>query len=95
MKKFLMMGLMALGIAAASQQQASAWIKFNISAGFNISFESGNNTWLWGAFHNGPYMGGYPDFGHGFHGDYGYPMGYDYGGFYGGHAAATPRSALR
>ncbi len=57
MKRFLMMGALALGVVALSQQHASAWIKFNI--GFNISFESGNNCWLWGLFRNGQ-VPGYP-----------------------------------
>src|SRR5437868_6650798 len=54
MKKFLTMSVLALSLAAVSEQQASAWCKFNFGAGFNLSFESANNSGLWNAFRNGP-----------------------------------------
>jgi hypothetical protein len=58
-KKFLTIGALALGLVAASEQQASAWIKCNFSIGMNWSWESGNNSILWGAFANGQ-VPGYP-----------------------------------
>lgn len=59
MKKVLAIGLLTVALAAASQQEASAWVKWNFSAGINFSYESGNNSWLWGAFKNGQ-VPGYP-----------------------------------
>jgi hypothetical protein len=59
-----MIGALALGLAAVSVQEASAWIKCNFSVGLNWSWESGNNSILWGAFANGQ-VPGYPtDFSH-------------------------------
>ncbi len=40
MKRLAIAGVLALGLVACSQQRASAWCKLNISAGFNISYES-------------------------------------------------------
>jgi hypothetical protein len=40
MKRLAIAGVLALGLLACSQQRASAWCKLNISAGFNISYES-------------------------------------------------------
>src|SRR5437763_12164224 len=40
MKRLTIAGLLALGVVGLAQQQASAWCKFNCSAGFNICFES-------------------------------------------------------
>ena len=40
MKRLAIAGVLALGLLACSQQRASAWCKFNFSAGFNISYES-------------------------------------------------------
>ena len=37
MKKFLMVGVLAVGAALLSQQQASAWHKWNFSVGLNIA----------------------------------------------------------
>jgi hypothetical protein len=58
-KKFLTIGALALGLAAVSQQEASAWIKCNFSVGLNWSWESGNNSFLWGAWTSGQ-VPGYP-----------------------------------
>jgi hypothetical protein len=93
-KKLLLVGLMALGLTALSQQRAAAWYKWSISAGFNINFESGNNSWLWGMFKSGQ-CPGYPTDGYassgcwGNGGGCGYPAAYggDFGG-YGGYAVA-------
>jgi hypothetical protein len=88
MKKILVMGALAVAIAAVSQQQASAWMNWKFGAGVNAAWQSGGNTWLWGAFRNGqppgpdcgPYGGGYgsPYGGPGlpYGGPYGGPMGY-------------------
>ena len=59
MKKFLMIGALALGLAAVSGQEASAWIKCNFSVGLNWSWESGNNSFLWGLWSSGQ-VPGYP-----------------------------------
>src|SRR5437764_10386456 len=78
-KKFLMVGVLALGGLALSQQQASAWSKFNMSIGLNISYEAANNNFFWGLFRNGQ-VPGYPtDTGHNFSVNNGPPPGY--GGF--------------
>jgi|SRR5581483_7334526 len=53
MKKFLLMGVLALSVAVLSQQQASAWINFRTGACINLGFQSGGNNWLWGAYRNG------------------------------------------
>jgi len=54
MKKMLIASMAAVVLMAAAQQQASAWCKFNLGAGFNISLEGANNNLLWGLFKNGP-----------------------------------------
>jgi hypothetical protein len=81
-KKFLIMAGLALGVAAVSSQQASAWIKCNFSVGLNWSWESGNNSFLWGLWTSGQ-APGYPT-------DVGCnpfcPPGYAFGGFPGGPA---------
>lgn len=102
MKRFLIAGVLALGLTAAAEQRASAWIKFNI--GFNIGFESGNNCWLWGLFRNGQVPGcptdvgccgvsfGYMPSPYGADGGYGGYGGYDAGHYYDSHAG-TPAAA--
>ena len=57
MKKFIVVGLLALGLTAVSQQQASAWYKLNFSIGMNFNWESGNNSYLWGMVNSGQYPG--------------------------------------
>jgi hypothetical protein len=52
-KKWTLMGALALSIAAVSGQQASAWYKVGFSAGVNFTWESGNNSYLWGAWRSG------------------------------------------
>ncbi len=59
MKKFLTIGALALGLAAFSQQEASAWIKCNFSIGLNWSWEAGNNNYFWGMIRTGQ-VPGYP-----------------------------------
>jgi hypothetical protein len=48
MKKMLVAGVMALALTATSHQQASAWCKFNFSAGINMSYESTGSCFGWG-----------------------------------------------
>jgi len=76
MKKMLLTALLGLGLVLVSGSKASAWSKFNWGAGFNVGWEGGGNSVLWGLFkgENIPYMGGpgmdagapmMPDMGHG------------------------------
>jgi hypothetical protein len=58
-KKFLTIAALALGLGAASAQQASAWVKCNFAIGLTWHWESGNNNFLWGFFRNGQ-VPGYP-----------------------------------
>src|SRR5262249_370664 len=69
MKKFLLMGVLALTLAALSQQSASAWVHWKFGIGMNIERQSGGNEVLWGVWRNGQPPG--PQYGsHGF----GYPF---------------------
>jgi hypothetical protein len=75
MKKFV--GIFALALALASQQQASAWVNARFGVGLNIQYQSGNNCWLWGALRNGQVPGAesFDGFGHhgfGHHGHHGF-----------------------
>ena len=58
MKKLLVICAVALGVAATSGQEASAWCNFKFGAGINISYTSAGNSLLWGLWCNGPYCGG-------------------------------------
>ena len=82
MKKFLVLGLTALGLALVTDRPADAWINSKFSVGFNWHWQSGGNSLLWGAFRNsqppGPDHGGGPGYGYG----PGLP--------YGGHGATFP-----
>jgi hypothetical protein len=53
MKKFLVVGALALTSAAIFHQQAFAWKNTQFSVGLNWSHQSGGNNLLWGAFRNG------------------------------------------
>lgn len=53
MKKFLMMGALAMALAVLSTQQAPAWINVKFNAGLNYGYQAGGNNLLWGAFRNG------------------------------------------
>jgi hypothetical protein len=64
MQRLIIASLAALGFLAASQEQASAWSKFNFGIGMNLGMEGGGNSVLWGAYTSGPapgmgYEGGY------------------------------------
>jgi len=60
MKKMLLTALLGLGLVLVSGSRASAWSKFNWGAGFNVGWEGGGNSVLWGLFkgENIPNMGG-------------------------------------
>lgn len=62
MKKFLFLGLTALGLALLSEQPAQAWINSKFSVGLNWHWQSGGNSLLWGAFRNGQAPGFGPAF---------------------------------
>ncbi len=72
MKKILIVGVLAIGMLASSQQEASAWVKSQFGIGLNWNWQSGGNSLLWGAWRNGQPGGpeafgghhhGYPQFG--------------------------------
>src|SRR5262245_22685467 len=76
MKRFLVVGVVALGVVLATQQQAPAWINFKMGVGLNWHWQSGGNNILWGVFHDGQPPG--PDYngGHPYHnGGHPYPNG--------------------
>jgi hypothetical protein len=54
MKKLLGLSMVALALTAVSAPRASAWCNTHFSVGLNWSYQSGNNSWLWGALRNGP-----------------------------------------
>jgi hypothetical protein len=86
MKRFLVLGPLALTLALLSGQTASAWVNFKFGAGVNWSWQSGGNNFLWGFFRNGQPPGpdvAYPPNGHA----PGYPPGY--GGYPGYPPQAT------
>jgi hypothetical protein len=53
MKKFFLLGAVALMTVALSQQQASAWVNSRGFIGIGWSYTSGNNSCLWGLWRNG------------------------------------------
>ncbi len=53
MRKFTLLGLTALALAAMSFEPASAWINFKFGVGLNWNWQSGGNNTLWGLFRNG------------------------------------------
>jgi hypothetical protein len=75
MNKILIAGLAALALTTAIRQEAQAWSKFNFGVGFNIGWEGGGNSFLWGLARgqNVPGAYGQGDMGGGFGG---YPGGY-------------------
>lgn len=80
MRKFLCSSLLALGLILASRQTAPAWVSWQVGAGFNWQWQSGNNRWLCGLFENGPAPGDPPlppgrfaRGANGYPGDFGYP----------------------
>jgi hypothetical protein len=75
MKRLAIAGVLALGLVACSQQRASAWCKFNFSAGFNISYES--SGFCFSSCFSG-YSNPCPYGGCGFSGYGGYPAGGGY-----------------
>lgn len=63
MKKVLALGLLALGLIALSQQEASAWKNSRFGIGLNWDYQSGGNSFFWGLWRNGqpPGPGGFGD----------------------------------
>ena len=61
MKKFLMIGVLALGILPLARQEASAWINHKFGVGLNWAWQSGGNSFGWGLFRGGQPPG--PDHG--------------------------------
>ncbi len=53
MKKILAIGVLAIGMMAISQQQASAWVNTRFGMGLNFDWSSGGNTLLWGLIRDG------------------------------------------
>jgi hypothetical protein len=53
MKKFLVIGALALVVAVLLEYQAWAWKNASFSVGLNWSYSSGGNSLLWGAYRNG------------------------------------------
>ncbi|HMF16617.1 MAG TPA: hypothetical protein VKE98_05385 [Gemmataceae bacterium] len=53
MKKFLVMGTLALAVAALLELQAWAWKSSSLSMGMNWCHSSGGNNLLWGVYRNG------------------------------------------
>jgi hypothetical protein len=58
MKRMIVAGALALALMGVSQQQASAWSKFNFSGGFNICWERSGSCFscTWSSC-PGPYCG--------------------------------------
>jgi hypothetical protein len=54
MRRFLLMGLAAIGLSLASEQTAQAWVNSQFSIGLNWKWQSSNNCWFFGLFCNGP-----------------------------------------
>lgn len=63
MRHLLTAGLLAVAALVATPRPADAWINAKFSAGVNWHWQSGNNSLLWGLFHDGQTPG--PDFGGG------------------------------
>src|SRR5947209_2130307 len=53
MKRFLTVGLLAVVAALGTSRSADAWTNCKFSIGLNWACQSGNNTFLWGLWHNG------------------------------------------
>jgi hypothetical protein len=47
MKRTIVAMALAVGVVAASQQQASAWCKFNFGVGLNLGWECGGKCKTW------------------------------------------------
>ncbi len=53
MKKILTLGLLAVVAALGTSRSADAWTNCKFSIGLNWACQSGNNSFLWGLWHNG------------------------------------------
>jgi hypothetical protein len=95
MKRFIALSLAALALALLAQQPASAWSNIRFKAGIDLQWQSGNNSWFWGAFTSGQYpsccsTGGGMDYGYGYQS---YPYGYGAAAAYPYGAAAGPSTS--
>ncbi|MFO0864115.1 MAG: hypothetical protein U0744_05580 [Gemmataceae bacterium] len=57
MKKILTLGVLTLGLVAATERPAQAWVNSKFSVGLNWHLQSGGNNFLWGVFRNGQVPG--------------------------------------
>jgi hypothetical protein len=57
MKRFVTLCALAVALLAVAEQKASAWTKWNFSAGINLSYQGGDNCLLWGLVKSGPMPG--------------------------------------
>jgi hypothetical protein len=64
MKKLVAIGMLAIALFVASEQEASAWINSRFGIGLEFGWQSAGNSWGWGAFHNGHHPGYGYSFGH-------------------------------
>lgn len=53
MKKFVILGVLALALVAITQQQADAWCNIKFGAGVNLNWQGGDNSLLWGLYRSG------------------------------------------
>jgi len=65
MKRLLGVSVLALVLAAVAAPRADAWANFHLGVGFDLSYQSGNNRWLWGLLRNGPTGVEYPNWAYG------------------------------
>lgn len=57
MKKILALGVLTLGLFAATERPAQAWVNSKFGIGLNWHLQSGGNNFLWGLFRNGQVPG--------------------------------------
>ena len=73
MKKIVTVGMLAMSVLVLSGSQALAWVNSRFSVGLNWEWQSGGNSFLWGAYSSGqppayagscaPVYYGYPSYG--------------------------------
>lgn len=57
MKKLLTLSVLTLGVLAATERPAQAWVNMKFGVGLNWQLQSGGNNFLWGMFRNGQVPG--------------------------------------
>ncbi len=72
MKKLLGLGVVALGLALVSIQEASAWSNVKFGVGLNFQWQAANNAVGKHLWRNGPTPGHGYGYGHGYGHGYGY-----------------------